>query len=318
MRLVLYYQYCLNERVSNMYNIKAVSKILDMPAVTIRSWENRYQAVQPQRTASGHRDYSDQDIEVLKLIKKHVREKGLKVSQAVKLVLQQQESLSQKTIELNGVSSICPNIYEEHINEIYDAVINGYAEECNRLLDFFFSQYHYNVVFFSIIAPLMQRVGDEWERGNIGVAHEHMVSNHIIYQRFMHFFREFPISPKKPKALTFCPSGEKHYFGILLFALFLRENGFEVIYLGPDTPLDGLNEIIEQQKIKLVCLSISNPDLLSTVKHYMAEIEQYHSDIQFVVGGRGVIDYFTEANKCYLTANYLDWKKWLDEQTIIW
>lgn len=129
MRLVLYYQYCLDERVSNMYNIKAVSKILDMPAVTIRSWENRYQAVQPQRTASGHRDYSDQDIKVLKLIKKHVREKGLKVSQAVKLVLQQQESLSQKTIELNGVSSICPDSYEEHINEIYDAVINGYAEE---------------------------------------------------------------------------------------------------------------------------------------------------------------------------------------------
>ena len=48
-----------------MYNIKSVAKMLDMPAVTIRAWERRYHVVSPTRSESGHRLYSEQDIEDL-------------------------------------------------------------------------------------------------------------------------------------------------------------------------------------------------------------------------------------------------------------
>ena len=69
-----------------MYSIKQVSEILDIPAVTIRAWENRYNVVAPTRTEGGHRLYSEKDLETLKWIKTQVHEKNMKISDAVRLL----------------------------------------------------------------------------------------------------------------------------------------------------------------------------------------------------------------------------------------
>ncbi|MFA9555684.1 MerR family transcriptional regulator [Evansella sp. AB-rgal1] len=297
-----------------MYNIKAVSKMLDMPTVTIRSWENRYNAVIPKRTDSGHRVYTEEDIEDLKWIKKQLDEKGLKVSQSVKL-LHKMKKDTKEIITKEDISTAPKEAFlytGVHIKKIYEAVKNGDAESCNTLLDLCFSQFHYREVFFSIVPPLMQQVGDDWENGKLSVAHEHMISN-IVYQRFSHFFRIFPISPKLPKVIALCPTGEDHQLGLLLFSLFLRENGFEVIYLGPNTPLEGLREIMEQQDVKLVCFSISKPILNTTVENFISEMIKYNDSLQFIIGGTGVKETNTvdTKNKCYLSPNYHDWEDWL-------
>ncbi|PSL36387.1 DNA-binding transcriptional MerR regulator [Planomicrobium soli] len=295
-----------------MYNIKAAAKILDMPKVTIRSWETRYDAITPARTESGHRLYSDQNLEDLKWLKIQVQEKGMKISQAV-----QQLHLSRKKFHAkqDDTREHHNQPYDKQIQELYGAAAEMDTERFNYLLDLNFSLFHYRIVFFSIIAPLMVRIGNEWEKGNITVAHEHLIS-HIIQQRFNQFFRVFPTAPDLPKALALCPSGEHHQLGLLLFTLFLRENGFSVAYIGPDTPLEGLDELIDKQNFKLLCMSISNEKMKPVMDNYIDKLAKTNPDMHFIVGGRALKEPEVEGNVAYLGTSYEFWQEWLQQQPL--
>ena len=66
------------------YNLKAVVQETGLKADTLRAWERRYNLPRPQRTPSGHRLYSDRDIEILKWLVLR-QEEGLSISRAVAL-----------------------------------------------------------------------------------------------------------------------------------------------------------------------------------------------------------------------------------------
>ncbi|WP_422124263.1 MerR family transcriptional regulator [Planococcus sp. X10-3] len=292
-----------------MYNIKAAAKILDMPKVTIRSWETRYNAITPARTESGHRLYSDQNLEDLQWLKIQVQDNGIKISEAVKLLHASRKKFVRPAGNLPP-SPAGSYPYEKQIEELYNAGAEMDSDRFQYLLDLNFSMFHYRTVFFSILAPLMVRIGEEWENGTITVAHEHMLS-HMVLQRFNQFFRIFPTADNLPKALAFCPSGEHHQLGLLLFTLFLRENGYSVAYIGPDTPLEGLSELIEKQDFKLVAMSIGNERLLPVAENYIAALNAAKPDLQFAIGGRGFGSIESKANEYYIGATYEEWEHWL-------
>lgn len=297
-----------------MYNIKAAAKILDMPKVTIRSWETRYNAITPARTESGHRLYSEQNLEDLKWLKIQVQENGIKISEAVKLLHASRKRFVTSSENLLPTPESSKQ-YEKQIEELYNAGAEMDSDRFQYLLDLNFSMFHHRTVFFSILVPLMVRIGVEWENGTISVAHEHMLS-HMVLQRFTQFFRVFPTSKSLPKILAFCPSGEHHQLGLLLFTLFLRENGYPVSYIGPDTPLEGLPELIDKQDFKLVCLSISNKLMLPVADRYIEALDAAKPGLQFVIGGRGLENLQNTTNTYYLGTTYEEWQHWLDNQTL--
>ncbi len=54
------------------YSVSAASQVTGIPASTIRSWERRYRAVQPDRSVGGQRRYSEQDLMRLHLLRELV------------------------------------------------------------------------------------------------------------------------------------------------------------------------------------------------------------------------------------------------------
>jgi DNA-binding transcriptional MerR regulator len=52
-----------------LYSIGAVARMLDIPAPTLRTWEERYEVPKPQRSAGGHRLYSRDQVGQLRFIK---------------------------------------------------------------------------------------------------------------------------------------------------------------------------------------------------------------------------------------------------------
>jgi len=54
--------------VNGVYSIGAVVSMLRVPAGTLRSWEERYGVVSPERTLGGHRLYSRSQIEQLRFV----------------------------------------------------------------------------------------------------------------------------------------------------------------------------------------------------------------------------------------------------------
>ena len=51
-----------------VYSIGAVARMLDIPAATIRNWEERYESIVPERSPGGHRVYSRDHVEQLRFV----------------------------------------------------------------------------------------------------------------------------------------------------------------------------------------------------------------------------------------------------------
>lgn len=74
-----------------MYTIKNVSMITGIGVHTLRAWEKRYGVVKPERSSSGRRFYSEEDIEKLKLIAT-LNKTGEQISQIAKLSFEELRS----------------------------------------------------------------------------------------------------------------------------------------------------------------------------------------------------------------------------------
>lgn len=72
--------------VEPRYKIGAVERLTGIPASSIRVWERRHAAVEPQRSDSGTRYYSEEDVERLKLIRE-LTEAGDAISEVAALDL---------------------------------------------------------------------------------------------------------------------------------------------------------------------------------------------------------------------------------------
>ena len=51
-----------------IYSIGAVARMLEIPAATIRNWEERYAKIVPERSPGGHRLYSRDQVEQLRFV----------------------------------------------------------------------------------------------------------------------------------------------------------------------------------------------------------------------------------------------------------
>lgn len=68
--------------VKSYYKIGEVSTMLDVPVSTLRFWEDTFEQLEPDRTPSGQRRYTLEDIEVCRLIKRLLRDKGYSLEYA--------------------------------------------------------------------------------------------------------------------------------------------------------------------------------------------------------------------------------------------
>ncbi|MBT2692789.1 MerR family transcriptional regulator [Bacillus sp. ISL-55] len=286
-----------------MYSIKQVSERLDIPAVTIRAWENRYNVVSPTRTEGGHRLYSEKDFETLKWIKTQVNEKNMKISDAVRL-LQESPPASATPPSQNDK-------YGELKEKLYEALVNLDTQEANQIADLAFSLYDYEEVFHLILVQVLYKVGDEWENGTISVAQEHFASQFII-NRCTQFLRILSVNPALQKVLAFCPEGEQHQIGLMVFSLFLKKKGHDVIYLGPNTPLEGLSDLIKMKNIGVVAISMTNPKPVKKVEEWIQSCLKMNPSLKFIVGGSCVTDCPKLESKSVSYSLGSDWDLWYD------
>jgi len=77
--------------VRPLYSISAVAQMLGVPVATIRTWEDRYGLVVPDRNASGHRLYSRSQVEQLRFVRTRMAQ-GASAADAHRLLAEQIET----------------------------------------------------------------------------------------------------------------------------------------------------------------------------------------------------------------------------------
>lgn len=220
------------------YNIKAISNMVGIQPGTLRAWERRYQILNPVRNESGHRLYTEEDLRKLKWLTEKVSG-GFTISQAVSLL--ETESSTVGAFEEEGEVDSPQKIRDELLTMLL-SFEEGKAQD---LINHAFSLYSVEKVVIDILGSLLVTVGDMWEKGQITSAHEHYTTQ-VLKTRISMIFYSLPSNGLLPKAIAVCGPNETHEVGLLVFTLFLRRKGFEVIYLGSSIEDKDVELIIKE------------------------------------------------------------------------
>jgi len=237
------------------YNIKAISNMVGIQPGTLRAWERRYQILNPVRNESGHRLYTEEDLRKLKWLTEKVSG-GFTISQAVSLL--ETESSTVGAFEEEGEVDSPQKIRDELLTMLL-SFEEGKAQD---LINHAFSLYSVEKVVIDILGSLLVTVGDMWEKGQITSAHEHYTTQ-VLKTRISMIFYSLPSNGLLPKAIAVCGPNETHEVGLLVFTLFLRRKGFEVIYLGSsieDKDVELIVKEVDPTFLFMSCTMLENAE----------------------------------------------------------
>ncbi|MDJ0766270.1 MAG: cobalamin-dependent protein [Myxococcota bacterium] len=112
-------------------------------------------------------------------------------------------------------------------------------------------------LFVSLLQPAMYRVGTLWENDEISVAKEHLCSS-IIAKTITLLSTNAPVSSaERGKVIVTSAPNEYHEIGAWMVATSLELAGFDVQYLGANTPISELIHLVGEEEPDLIAVSVA-------------------------------------------------------------
>lgn len=278
------------------YPIKVVSQITGLSVHVIRAWEKRYNVVEPDRSDTNRRLYSEEEIEKLKLLNEAVH-KGHNIgsianlsSSELKNILADRKSESIQPKE-SLVSTGSKKSVEEIIKDSIEAVKEYDAHKLEAILLSASSKLTQPVLIEELIVPLVYEVGDLWHSGEIRVANEHLASS-VVRSFLFNLLESYSVGESAPVLVSATPRGQEHELGALIAGVVAASSGWKVIYLGSSLPAEEIGAVVSHLGAKVVALSIIYPGDDPHLKKELSKLHQIlSSEVSIVVGGRAAKGY---------------------------
>jgi MerR family transcriptional regulator, light-induced transcriptional regulator len=232
------------------YSIKELEQLSGIKAHTIRMWEKRHKIIEPSRTSTNIRYYSDLDLK--KIINVSLLNTyGLKISKIADMSL---DDMNKKVLELSELH----NSKDIHIDQMVVTMIDMEEELFEKILNHLILRFGFEKTITEIVYPFLEKIGILWQTQNITPAHEHFISN-LIRQKIIVAVDSLPLPAKTAdKILIFLPEGELHELGLLFYHYLIRKAGFRTYYLGQNVPHEDLVSVYKVHQPVLMITSITS------------------------------------------------------------
>jgi DNA-binding transcriptional MerR regulator len=241
--------------------IGELSKRSGVSPELLRAWERRYGLLEPTRSPGGLRLYSPADVERVRLMRQHL-ERGVAAAEAAGLALQ---------AEAGAPAAASPAALRDDLAAALDRFDEPRAQAIlDRLLAFM----TVDTVLGEVVLPYLRELGDRWERGEASVAQEHFASS-VLRGRLLGLARGWGLGVG-PTAVLACLSGEQHDLGLIAFGLVLRSRGWRIVYLGPDAPIETVEEMSRELQPSLVVLHAVAGERVEPVAEQLRAIAGRH------------------------------------------
>lgn len=275
--------------------IKAVARRTGLSAHVIRIWEKRYGAVEPERTGSNRRLYSEEQIERLNLLR-IVTQAGHSIGQTANLPTDTLRKLAAESSPVNGQSrgKTVP-VEEAGPKSPLEDCIQGVKTLDARRLEDALNRAQIELggqgLLQRVIAPLAQRIGDLWRDGSITAAHEHFAS--AVIRIFLgQAARSYVEVNHAPVLVVATPVGQLHELGALLAGATASNLGWHVTYLGTSLPAAEIAGAARQNQARAVALSLVYPEDDPRLEGELARLRNLlPADIAVLAGGRAMPAY---------------------------
>ncbi len=251
-------------------NIAALAHRTGVAPDTLRKWEQRYRILQPSRTAGGQRRYSERDVARVEWLRERLSE-GYRIGEAASL--------------LGGAASTEPaRSAQEQVRGILASVARGDSADIGVRLDQAFALNSVEETLETVVTPLLEAVGTRWARGELSVADEHLVSE-AVRSRLGNLLAD-SAGGMRGVAVLACAPGERHELGLMMAAIALRRDGWNVVYLGSDTPVGDALALAQRLSARVLGISVSSPELGAALQAALSDAAR-PDGLTLVVGGAG-------------------------------
>jgi len=211
-----------------------------------------------------------------------------------------------KSMKLN--ESLRVNLLDKlksyEINEILK-IYNDYTKTIYSLLDFY----------EKILIPVLYKIGDQWENGEIDVATEHVCSNAVnnlidlINQQ--NTKKNLKSYGNTRSIVLSTPEGELHSIGCKIIESLLLEKGYEVYNITSPLPTNSIESFLDNTNPGVILISVTLEENINSAIRLVYEIRKSFQ-IPVMVGGNALkfasksqIQQLEKYDKIYLDLEYL-------------
>lgn len=290
------------------YSIKDLERVSGIKAHTLRIWEQRYEILNPERTETNIRYYSNADLKRILNISL-LNNNGYKISNIAKL---SDESLVQEVEKFLGS-------YKDESHQIDNLVLclmdmDEFRFEStinNSIQHFGFENTIEKVVF-----PFLRHMGNMWLTGLITPAQEHYISN-LVRQKIIVGIDSLKgletVSSKR--FLFFLPSQELHEMGLLYAHYLAKAKGHKCFYLGQSVPFEDLITITKNAQPDFIVCILTAALQDTTLNEFLFSCNSQIEGPEFLMSGRLLVasdeKYRLPSQRFHVFNDFADFKKLL-------
>jgi methanogenic corrinoid protein MtbC1 len=249
-------------------NIAALTRRTGVPADTIRKWEQRYGVLCPERTSGGQRRYTEVDVARVEWLKARIHD-GYRIGEAAALL---------------GSSTVAPKTPAALQAAFVEAARASDVDALGRLVEQALALAALEEALTGVLAPALVEIGELWATGELTVAQEHLASSAVrsALQKLLADAR----ANVRGVAVLACAPAERHEIGLMMLAVMLRSDGWQVAFLGADTPPDDAFALATTIGASALCFSAATPKSAHDV-HKAIGARTVPGDLEVTVGGQG-------------------------------
>lgn len=268
-----------------MFGIKEAAARAGLRPETLRAWERRYKVVNPHRTDSRYRLYTQTEIKRLCEMRRLV-EAGWKPREAAEYLLRE-ATAGHEPLKGAVRRNRPPHSAMTETNyapAFVEAAARFDGAQLSAVLDSVGASASFEEACERHIFPCLRALGQAWAAGDLSVASEHFASAAVhrwLGRRFEASARE----GTSAQVVVGLPPGARHELGALAFSVGLRRLGVPTLYLGSDLPVTAWVEATTPTSVRLAVIgAVATPDMASA-KLVAEAVNAARPDLSLAFGG---------------------------------
>jgi DNA-binding transcriptional MerR regulator len=279
------------------YKMGTIARMTGFSPALLRAWERRHEILIPERTPSGHRLYTDKDLQALHRVRV-LLEQGRSIGEIAHagrsaLLASAPEPSTVGGIDETPASSTgaTGSLSDRLCEQIVAAAVAIDGRGIASALDQAFATLSPMVAIETVIGKAAAEIGRLWAEGKCGIAGEHLASA-LFRSRLLRLLEAGQQDEDfAPLALTACFPDEQHDVGAIVSSYRLTQLGYRISYLGPDLPFEEVERAMVSLKPACVFLSVGREVLLHAHKHHVIRLlKRFGDQARIVIGGQGVVN----------------------------
>ena len=156
------------------------------------------------------------------------------------------------------------------------------GEGANAAFDRLLASVSVETLLQDVLLPFLHRLGERWQRGEVSVAQEHFASN--LVRGWLLGLARSVSEGSGPTLVLACPPGEEHDLPLIMFGIVAGRRGRRVVFLGADTPIETLRDVVATTRPQAIVLAATRPESL---RIHAAALSSLAADTRVLIGGEG-------------------------------